>query len=195
LQSGRSVCLGTVVQEVDGTHMNNGFCAPARARSRHMGRLRGFTLVEMMVVIALMTMMLAIALPSFTGLIEKYRVQGMASALMASVSQARTEAARRGTTVTIRQRAECTGTDWSCGWDTVVGSGNASETLKRQDPDTRVVITKSAVGGISFDAMGHSAVFAGFGFQPAGSDSATNAVAVCVALGGRMRLVKGSKKC
>lgn len=175
--------------------MNNGFCASARACSGHTGRSWGFTLVEMMVVILLMTVLLAMALPSFSGLIEKYRVEGMASALMASLSHARSEAARRGKTVTIQQRAACRGRDWSCGWDTVAGSGDAVETVRRQDPDTRVAVEKSALGAVSFDAMGHSAGVAGFSFRPAGSDGSSNAVAVCVALGGRVRLVKGSPAC
>ena len=64
---------------------NNGFCASER----------GFTLIEMMVVIVLMAVMLGLALPSFNGLIERHRVEGMARALMASVSDARAEAARR----------------------------------------------------------------------------------------------------
>jgi type IV fimbrial biogenesis protein FimT len=177
--------------------MNNGFCASSWGRSRHAERPRGFTLIEMMVVIALMTVLLGMALPSFIGLIEKYRVEGMASALMASVSHARSEAARRGKTVTIQQRAGCSGSDWSCGWDTVVGSGSAIETLKRQDPDTRVAVQKKGTpGSISFDAMGYSTGGAGFSFHPAGSDgSSSNAVAVCMALGGRVRLAKGDRGC
>ena len=103
--------------------MKNGFCTSVQAHLRRRGTPRGFTLVEMMVVIVLTAILLALALPSFNSLIEKYRVEGMASALMASVSHARSEAVRRGQVVTIRQRAECTGADWSCGWETVVGSG------------------------------------------------------------------------
>lgn len=174
--------------------MNNGFCAPARARPRRAGRRRGFTLVEMMVVVALMAILLAIALPSFSNLIEKYRVEGMASALMASVSHARSEAARRGKTVTIQARSGCSGRDWSCGWDTLVGSDTTIETLRRQDPDTRVAVRKSLPGAMSFDAMGHSS-FASFSFYPAGSADSSNAAEVCIALGGRLRLVKGGGEC
>jgi len=164
---------------------NKGFCASER----------GFTLIEMMVVIVLMTVLLAMALPSFTGLIERYRVEGMANALVASVSQARAEAARRGTTVTIQQRAECRGRDWSCGWDTLVASGSTSETLKRQDPDGRVAIEKNTGGAMSFDAMGYSTGVAGFSFRPSDRDSSPNAVAVCLSLGGRVKLVKGDGSC
>jgi Tfp pilus assembly protein FimT len=149
----------------------------------------------MMVAIVLMAILLALALPSFNGLIEKYRVEGMASALTASVSHARSEAARRGQTVTIRQRAECSGADWSCGWDTMVGSGDGLETLRRQDPDTRVAIEKSALGPMSFDPMGHSAGVAGFSFHPAGNEDSPHVAAVCMALGGRVRLLKGSGTC
>ncbi|MBT2332608.1 GspH/FimT family pseudopilin [Variovorax paradoxus] len=175
--------------------MKNGFCASVRTHSHRGGTPCGFTLVEMMVAIALMGILLAFALPNFNSLIEKYRVERMASALMASVSHARAEAARRAETVIIRQRAECSGADWSCGWDTVVGSGTTAETLSRQDPDSRVAVGKSASGTMSFDAMGHSASVAGFRFYPAGNGNSSNVAVVCVALGGRIRLLKGRSSC
>lgn len=165
---------------------NNGFCASER----------GFTLIEMMVVIVLMAVMLGMALPSFTGLVERYRVEGMAKALMASVSHARAEAARRGKIITIEQRPECRGQDWSCGWDTLAKSGNAVETLKRQDPDDRVAVEKGSSGRLSFDPMGHSTSVGRFRFHPPGSsENSPNAVVVCLALGGRVRLVKGKGEC
>lgn len=175
--------------------MNNGFCAPARARSRHTEKPQGFTLIEMMLVIALMAILLAFALPSFNGLIERYRVEAMAKALVASVSHARSEAVRRGKAVSIQQRAECRGRDWSCGWDTHVSEGTTVETLRRQDPDNRVTVERSTAGAMSFDAMGHPAGITNFSFRPAGSDDSSNAVVVCMAFGGRIRLVKGGGAC
>jgi len=167
--------------------MKNGFCASVQPHSRRSGTPRGFTLVEMMVVIVLMAILLALALPGFNSLVEKYRVEGMASALVASVSHARAEAARRGQAVTIRQRAECSGADWSCGWETVVGSGDGLEILQRQDPDTRVVVEKTAPGSMAFDPMGHFSSVARISFHPAGSASSSNDVVVCVSLGWRVR--------
>ena len=164
---------------------NNGFCASER----------GFTLIEMMVVIVLMAVMLGLALPSFSGLVERYRVEGMAKALMASISDARAEAARRGVKVTMQQRTECRGRDWSCGWETQVGSGDATEILKRQDPDGRVSIEKSPAGTMSFDPMGHSTGAGRFRLRPADSADSSNIVAVCLALGGRVRLGKGDGSC
>lgn len=154
-------------------------------------------MVEMLVVIVLMAILMALALPSFNGLIEKFRVEGVASAFAASVTYARTEAARQGRTVTIRQRAGCSDTDWSCGWDVVTAATDAEVILKRQDPDSRVVVTKKRPGVLSFSAMGHSSNFTSFRFRPAGSatESETNNVALCVALGGRVKLVKGVSEC
>ena len=164
---------------------NNGFCASER----------GFTLIEMMVVIVLMAVMLGLALPSFSGLIERYRVEAMAKALMASISDARAEAARRGVKVTMQQRPGCQGRDWSCGWETLVGSGDAAEILKRQDPDGRVSIEKGAAGAMSFDPMGHSTGGGRFSLRPADSADSSKIVAVCLSLGGRMRLVKADGAC
>lgn len=164
---------------------NNGFCASER----------GFTLIEMMVVIVLMAVMLGMALPSFNGLVERYRVEAMAKALMASIADARAEAARRGVKVTMQQRTGCQGRDWSCGWETLVGSGDAAEILKRQDPDGRVSIEKSPAGTMSFDPMGHSTGAGRFRLRPADSADSSNIVAVCLALGGRVRLGKGDGSC
>ena len=164
---------------------NNGFCASER----------GFTLIEMMVVIVLMAVMLGLALPSFNGLIERRRVEGMARALMASVSDARAEAARRGVKVTMQQRSECQGRDWSCGWETLVGSGEAVEVLRRQDPDGRVSIEKSAAGTMSFDQMGHSTAVGRFRIRPVDSVDSSKIIAVCLALGGRVRLARGDGSC
>ncbi|MEZ2292992.1 GspH/FimT family pseudopilin [Variovorax sp. RCC_210] len=175
--------------------MNHGFCACAQANSRRVGKPGGFTLVELMVVIALMAILLAMALPSFSSMTEKLRVEGMASALVASMSHARSEAARRGKTVTVQQRTNCASKDWSCGWDTVVGDDDDVETLRRQEPDTRVKVTKSKHGALSFDAMGQSASFVSFDFQPAGVSNSTNVATLCIALGGRAKLVKGTTTC
>ncbi len=177
--------------------MDQGFCASVRAPGRSARTAPGFTLVEMMVVIVLAAILAALALPSFNGLIERYRVERMASALAAGLTHARAEAARRGQTVTVRQRAGCSDEDWSCGWDTVVGSGATEEALKRQDPDSRVVVTKNGGGTVSFGAMSHANGVASFRFQPSGSpdESSTGNVTLCMALGGRIELRKERSLC
>lgn len=77
-------------------------------------RSSGFTLTEVMVVLTILGILLAIALPSFRSLIEDQRVKGAASELHASLVLARSEALKRNASVTLAP----VGGDWSAGWRT-----------------------------------------------------------------------------
>jgi prepilin-type N-terminal cleavage/methylation domain-containing protein len=71
---------------------------PARsATRRHRGP--GFTLLEMMVVLAISAILGALAMPSFNGLLARHRLQAAAHNLQADLVLARLEATRRGQTV------------------------------------------------------------------------------------------------
>lgn len=81
-------------------------------------RLQGFTLIELMVVIAIVAILLALALPSFESSIRSNRVATATNELMASMSLARTEAvrsARGGGLCTSTNGTSCGGT-WNDGW-------------------------------------------------------------------------------
>lgn len=62
---------------------------------------RGFTLVELMVTVAVVAIMAAIAAPSFTSLINSNRLTGVANELVATLQGARTEAVRRNERVVV----------------------------------------------------------------------------------------------
>ena len=64
--------------------------------TRHAARhRRGFTLIEIIIALAVAAIVLATAAPAFGALIEKKRLDGAASRLVADVQFARAEAARR----------------------------------------------------------------------------------------------------
>ena len=62
---------------------------------------RGFTLMELMVTIAVLAILVAIAAPSFNDFFDKYRVRGAANDVISVVSQARAEAAKSGRAVQV----------------------------------------------------------------------------------------------
>lgn len=80
-------------------------------------RARGFTLIELMVTIAVLAIVTAIAYPSFTSLMNSSRLTGAANDLVGDLQTARSEAIRRNARVTVCASADnttCAGAagDW-----------------------------------------------------------------------------------
>ena len=69
---------------------------------RRTPRLIGFTLLELMIVLAIMAMLGAITLPSFTALIDRQRLHAAVRHLQADIALARQESGRRGLPVQIQ---------------------------------------------------------------------------------------------
>ncbi len=68
---------------------------------RHFNGSLGFTLVELMAVIALVSLLAAMAAPSFSSLIATQRIRAVADDINASLWVARSEALKRNMSVTI----------------------------------------------------------------------------------------------
>ena len=80
----------------------------------------GFTLVELLVTLAVTAVLLAIAVPSFRDTIRRNRVSSANNALLSALNYARSEAIDRGQVVTLcpsTDSASCTsGASWGAGW-------------------------------------------------------------------------------
>jgi type IV fimbrial biogenesis protein FimT len=81
----------------------------------------GFTLIEVMVVVAIAAILATLAIPSFTAFINSTRQTALVSELVADLNFARNEAVKRNarTLVCARNAAgtACSnGTNWSVGW-------------------------------------------------------------------------------
>ncbi|MEW6352828.1 MAG: GspH/FimT family pseudopilin [Pseudomonadota bacterium] len=74
----------------------------------------GFTLVEMIVTVAVLAILLAIGIPSFQGTLDKRRLVGAAEQLYADLQYARTEAIKKNRQVTV---SFTTGANWCYGLD------------------------------------------------------------------------------
>ena len=168
------------------------------------GRVRGFTLLEVLVVVAIVAVLAALAAPSFTPLIERWRVRSAVEGLQSSLYYARSEAIKRGGNISIRK--EPTGTngctlapnvsDWDCGWFVFVdtndnGIRNAGEeVLQRFATPANVEVTRSANSAfIRFDRWGRANAPYGFSLVPLNkSTNDTAARGLCASSGGRIRV-------
>lgn len=81
----------------------------------------GFSLVELMVAVAITAIVLALAAPSFSDVVSKNRISSVVQDFFATISYARSEAIKRGSTVCICKSSNGTScgvgtTTWADGW-------------------------------------------------------------------------------
>ena len=89
-------------------------------------RCGGFTLIELMITIALGAIVMGIGVPSFQNLVVKNRIQTQASEIRSSLAMARVEAIRRGLRVRVCPGQNgCDGSaNWHGGWNSFVDRDN-----------------------------------------------------------------------
>ncbi len=97
-------------------------------------RTTGFTLVELMIAVAVLGIMAAFAAPTFKELMDNQRVKGATFEMTAALTVARSEAIKQNGAVTLTPVSASTA--WANGWS-VTG------------PDGAVVGTQSAYTGIT----------------------------------------------
>ena len=107
-------------------HMHHALChvsndlVPSKA-----SKVAGFSMIELMVTVAVLAILVAIATPSFTAIINNNRLTSSANELVASLQLARSDAVTRNTSVRLCRSADsvscvgATGATWA-GWITVV---------------------------------------------------------------------------
>lgn len=111
-------------------------------------RESGFTLIELMLAIAIFGILIAIALPNFSEMVINQRVRSASSDLFATLLYARSEAIKRNAPISVVR----SGAVWEAGWS-VQTSGTVT-VLKRQDPYTRITISGPASGTLTFGGNG-----------------------------------------
>lgn len=117
-------------------------------------KLRGFTLIEVLVVLVLISILLAWGIPNYRNLRATRQVSDFANEMVYSFTQARNEAIRYGSTVSVVPN----GGSWSDGWVTQV-----DEMVEGNATPVQIAIQDAVADGITLDAGGTTVVFNRFG--------------------------------
>jgi len=163
-------------------------------------RARGFTLIELMVTLAVAAVVLSMAVPSFQSVVNGNKLAGTANELMASLQVARMEAVRRGQRAGVCLSKDTNdGVDATCsdadidGWIAFVDENGDGDFDKAGDALIRVstlpaAVTLSANPGLGGGVSGRPIVFRPDGLardEPGGGGPGTGlldaVVRVCIA--------------
>lgn len=188
-----------------------GVHTPAMTRSRQPRQLKhlvnGFTLVELMVTIAILALLVSLAVPSFRNMVARYQTSSMADQLVQILSLARSEALMRSGGVVLAKQPNgssintcATNQEWSCGvflWADTNRNGaqDADEpTLRTFDVPQGVVLRNMSAGSgpsITFNRWGQANGINALNFRLRQSSVSAADRSVCVSSGGRLRIEEG----
>lgn len=115
------------------------------------GRQSGFTLIELMVTVALIVIIATVAVPSFSGLVNDSRLTTLTNNLNATLRLARSEAIKRNRSLTLCGLSQC-GNDWSAGWQLVTEKSQGTVIQRHMVRDDGVAIVTDAP--IIFNSLG-----------------------------------------
>lgn len=163
-----------------------------------------------MVVMLLLAILAALAVPSFKPLIESWRVRQVVDSLLSTIYLARSEAYKHGGRIVVQKlpnRDGCSlasgNADWGCGWQVFL-DGNDNKVRDDEEQilrtvttpgSTRVVVSGSANGSLSFDRWGQVGGLGVLGISVFPGSAAAGSAAsrrICVSAGGRIRVVQGN---
>lgn len=175
------------------------------------GCRRGFTVIELLTVLAVMAVLTAVALPQMATVTNRAAVAASISSLAGALRLARSEAVKRGEHVTVCARDPASGDqdtncapagkDWSAGWLVFVDRGQRGRLdpddvlLASYRPERRSLQVVATVRYLSFEGTGISLSAAShFDFLPEGQPL-PGARRACINKPGRLRVLDDVQPC
>jgi type IV fimbrial biogenesis protein FimT len=116
-----------------------------------MLRESGFTLVELMVTVALMAIVLTVGVPSFSELIRSNRLTTQANEILGALALARSEAVKRAAPVSITTASG--DSNWKAGW-TVAVAGGADLRVYSAQKGSHTLASDDGYSSFQYDSQG-----------------------------------------
>jgi len=143
--------------------------------------IHGFTIIELMVTLAVLGIVLGVGIPAFQDLIRNGRVTSQINQTIGLVSYARSEAAKRtATTITVcgsTDEVTCDTANWESGW-LVMSDVDGDRTLDAGDGDVLLRVGPALSGGNTLRTLGFGNT--GFiQFDSAGSPGSAGTFTLC----------------
>ncbi|MBZ5877540.1 GspH/FimT family pseudopilin [Chromohalobacter israelensis] len=171
-------------------------------RIRRVPNVRGFSLLELLIVLVIFAIMASIAVPSFQSLRQQQQLTDASNELVAALRLARGEAIMREAVCTVNEADEVKVTlsprenqDWTQGWRIDAKSTQGADTLIVHT--ALPILLSGPSGETNFDALGHPCgndAEAEWRLSHAGlSDGASRQV--CLTMIGRAYVAESDKGC
>ena len=141
---------------------------------------RGFTLIELVVTIAILGILIGLALPSFRQFVATQRLRNASFDLMASLMRTRSEAITRNGQVSM---TKATTGNWDGGWTVTDSTTTTPTNIQVQQAYSGIQITDSVgVSSVTFGKDGRAVSGTATNFTIAPSPAVTGVSSRCVTL-------------
>ena len=155
----------------------------------------GFSLVELTLVLAVLSLVGLLALPSMQRLLERGRAELARDQLLGDLQSARVRALQLGQALRLTRLSDCSwatvaGSDWSCGWQLQLADG--SQTLQVTALHTPLSVTYTKTSALAISAQGDLGGVGDRWTVSSRNPSLNVAYALCLNNAGRVRVISGT---
>jgi type IV fimbrial biogenesis protein FimT len=125
-----------------------------------LNRVSGYTMVELIITVAVGSVLLMVAVPTFFWVTNSNRIAAEINGLLGDLQFARGEAVKEGQSVTVcvsTNGTTCAGTNtWQSGWIVFSTANNVPLRVQNTFTSTDTFVASNAVGTITFNRDGYA---------------------------------------